>query len=193
MAAPDSRTVLPFPTRYPPAPVLMLHRRHHPMPSAWETLGWQQPPPAASDSERWLQRFEQTLAERERALAEAEARLAERTRDLDEMEALLRAREALLASTRLRDTRDRGVVTFREAEALHQLKDELDRQEISLREARQAIREREKFLEESEARLFAKVQEQQEKETELEQREEDLRHREAALSSGKKTYDEFRE
>ena len=40
-----------------------------------------------------------------------------------------------------------------------------------------ATREREQFLEESETRLFEKVQQQQEKETELEQREEDLRTR----------------
>ena len=39
------------------------------------------------------------------------------------------------------------------------------------------MREREQFLEESETRLFEKVQAQQEKETELEQREEDLRQR----------------
>jgi len=135
------------------------------------------------------------LAERERALTEAEAHMADRTRDLDELEALLRAREALLASTRLRRS-NRQTVSPREAEALRQLKAELDRQEAGLREARQALREREQFMEASEARLFAKVQEHQERETELEQREEELNAREnpnASASAAKRPYNEFRE
>ena len=43
------------------------------------------------------------------------------------------------------------------------------------------LRERELFIDESEAKLFEKVQAQQEKEIELEQREEDLRARERRL------------
>ncbi len=64
----------------------------------------------------------------------------------------------------------------------------------SVREARQALHDREKFLEESETRLFEKVQQQQEKESELEQREENLGVRAAAVANGaKRPYDEFRE
>ena len=51
----------------------------------------------------------------------------------------------------------------------------LEQQEATLKEAKHAMREREMFLDESEAKLFTKVQAQQEKESELEQREEDLR------------------
>lgn len=188
MAAYHSRTTPPFPTRFPPAPLLALPRRTR--------LAAAQPvdTEAAAAAERLLRHREQALAERERIVADAEAQLAERTRDLDELDALLRAREALLASTRLRDSGKRGTVTLREAEALHQLKEELDRQEATLRDARVAVREREKFLEDSETRLFAKVQEQQEKETELEQREEDLRAREVAVAKSlPRPYDEFRE
>ncbi len=64
-----------------------------------------------------------------------------------------------------------------ERAALEALRAELARQEASLQEAKQAVRDREAFLNESEARLFEKVQSQQEKENELEQREEDLQTR----------------
>ena len=116
---------------------------------------------------------------------------------------LLRARVALLTAARLRDPGGRGVVTRREAEALNRLKEELDRQESGLRETRQALSERELFMERSEARLFAKVQEQQERETELDQREENLLAGETRLHSApgakpaapssNRLYDEFRE
>jgi len=43
------------------------------------------------------------------------------------------------------------------------------------------LHEREAFLDDSESKLFEKVQQQQEKETELEQREEDLVKRENRL------------
>lgn len=138
-----------------------------------------------------LRQFELSLVERERAVTEAETRLADRTRDLDEMDALLRAREALLAATRLRDTNSAVGLSPREAKALSELKNELERQEGTLRDAQQALRDREKFIEESETRLFAKVQDQQEKETELEQREENLKTRSDSLA--KRPYDEFRE
>ena len=64
-----------------------------------------------------------------------------------------------------------------ERAALDTLKAELERQDASLQEAKQAVRDREAFLNESEGRLFEKVQSQQEKENELEQREEDLQTR----------------
>lgn len=204
----ETTTVPPFPTRYPIRPPLALPRRNRSdvMPD-WPA-GTDGMPGLSPDAERALRRLENSLADRERAVAEAEARLAERNRDLAEMEALLHARESLLASSLLRHPDRRGIVTIREAEALNELKAELDEQEANLREARQALRDREKFMEESEARLFQKVQEQQEKEMELEQREEDLKAREARLpeaasilgtngspasSTPKRAYDEWRE
>lgn len=194
----SSSTVPPFPTRYPTRPPLILPRRTN----SAAALNWAEvlSPDAvrSPDTERLARHLEQALEERERAVTDAETRLAERTRDLDELEALLRAREALLDSARLRDSGNRGVVTLREAEALHQLRDELERQETSLREGRQALRDREKYLEESENRLFEKVQEQQEKESELEQREENLQVRQSRAGSPgaevpKPVFDEFRE
>ncbi|HVU23284.1 MAG TPA: hypothetical protein VHE13_04105 [Opitutus sp.] len=174
--------------RHPPGPALCIPRRPRPAPGA------EHAELAAPDVDHLLREREEAVAGRERATAEAEAVLAERTRDLDEMEALLRAREALIASARLRDANRTGTVTPREAEALHQLKAELDRQEASLLAQRQALHEREQFIEDSETRLFEKVQAQQEKETELEQREEMLQTR-ADESRGEPpaAYDEFRE
>ena len=187
------RTAPPFPTRFPVAPPLVLPRRNRTAPPT----DWGLCAPASpdfSETERALRPLEQSLAERERLVAETEIRLADRARDLDELEALLRARETLLDSARLADPGHARVVTLREAEALHELKAELDRQEASLRESRAALRERERFLEESETRLFAKVQEQQEKETELEQREENLANRsEAPRRPAPPPFDEFRE
>ena len=52
--------------------------------------------------------------------------------------------------------------------------DVLTRLEAAYKEAGVLLRAREQFLDESEIKLFEKVQEQQEKETDLEQREEDL-------------------
>lgn len=127
-----------------------------------------------AELEHTLKQLEVSLAERERAVAEAEARQADRERDMAEMEALLFAREKLLAVTR---RPGRTEASPEECAALEQLRGELERQEATVKEARQAIREREQFLDEAEAKLFDKVQAQQEKENELEQREEDLRTR----------------
>jgi chromosome segregation ATPase len=194
----DSQTSRPFPTRHPAGPALTVRRRR---PVA--THEGSNPPiekPLSTDAERLLRQMENSLTERERAVSEAEAKLAERTRDMDEMEALLRAREALLVASRLRRPTQQKTITPREAVALEELKAELERQEKSIREAREALREREAFLTESETRLFAKVQEQQEKETELEQREEELQTRQRTLdgsaspfaAAAPKRFDEFR-
>ena len=118
---------------------------------------------------------------------------------LHEAEALLQHREALVKAAK-KTGPARGALSAEERAALLALKAELDRQESGLRESREALREREKFIEESETRLFAKVQEQQEQETELEQREEELRARVeaaggggAAAPKGKRVFDEFNE
>lgn len=149
---------------------------------------------------RSLQQLELKLAEREREAEEREFRLAERERDLAEAEALLQHREALLtASKKVPATPIE--LSAEERTALLNLKAELERQEALLLENRENLRERERFIEESECRLFDKVQQQQEKESELEQLEEELKLRESATLSTTaetdtatpKVFDEFRE
>jgi len=126
--------------------------------------------------EKALRALESKVAEREMALAEAENKLAERDRALAETEALLQAREKVIDAMRKQPVMPVGsAVNPAELEALGKLKEELDRQEASLKEQRLAIKEREEFLEQSETSLFSKMQAQQEKETELEQKAEDLK------------------
>lgn len=137
--------------------------------------------------ERTLRVLERSLAERERVITETETRLAERERDVAEAEALLIAREHLTAASR--HSTDAVSGSPEEHAALAKLKSELERQESTLLEAKQAVREREAFLDESETRLFDKVQAQQEKENELEQREEDLRARMRRLREREAQFD----
>lgn len=202
----NSQSNPPFKTRHPSGPALSLTRR------VWRDVGVsaQQKSDTSTSShvsaevERAVRQMHLAMTERERQVAEAEVRLADRARDLDEMEALLRARESLIAATRLRDSKSRLEISPREAAALNQLREELEKQEASLRESREALHERELYLEQSENRLFAKVQEQQEKEMELEQREENLVTRAiqgtpdelapvSTAGSPVRAYDEFRE
>jgi chromosome segregation ATPase len=133
--------------------------------------------------EKALRALEAKVGEREMALAEAENKLAERDRMLAETEALLQAREKVIDAMRKQSATDAGAtVNPAEMEALGKLKEELDRQEASMKEARQALAEREEFLNQSEASLFEKMQAQQEKETELEQKAEDIKR--AMLKAG---------
>lgn len=126
--------------------------------------------------EKALRALEAKAAEREMALAEAENKLAERDRELAETEALLQAREKVIDAMRKEQpAQTGGGVNPEELAALGKLKEELDRQEASLKEQREAQKEREAFLEASETSLFEKMQAQQEKETELEQKAEDLK------------------
>lgn len=128
-----------------------------------------------TELEQMLRQLERTLGERERAIADMEARLTERERDVAETEALLVAREQLALAAHQPSAA--GTVSPEARAALDRLKAELARQETTLLEAKQAVRDREAFLDEAETRLFEKVQEQQHKENELEQREEDLQAR----------------
>jgi hypothetical protein len=64
--------------------------------------------------------------------------------------------------------------------ALEELRKQLEKQQEAIRIARDELRERERFLEESEARLFEKFQEQQVRETELDMREERIAGKEKA-------------
>ena len=133
--------------------------------------------------ERSLKHLSGKLEERERNLQEFEVRLAERERDIAETETLLRARESLFEAARAKPSPGAEVRTLSHEEqtALKLLKAEVERQQLLLQEQRQALREREAFLDDSETKLFQKVQEHQEKETELEQRDEDLRRKERKL------------
>ena len=123
--------------------------------------------------EKALRALETKAAEREMALAEAEHKLAERDRSLAETEALLQAREKVIDAMRKEKPAQGG--SAEEIAALTKLKEELDRQEASIKEQRAAQQEREDFLNQSETALFEKMQAQQEKETELEQKAEDLK------------------
>jgi chromosome segregation ATPase len=132
--------------------------------------------------EKALRALEAKASEREMALAEAETKLAERDRALAETEALLQAREKVIDAMRKQPAAQAGSANPEEMAALGKLKEELDRQEASLKEQRAAIKEREEFLEQSEAALFEKMQAQQEQETEIEQQREDLKR--AMLKAG---------
>ncbi len=126
--------------------------------------------------EKALRALEAKVGEREMALAEAENKLAERDRALAETEALLQAREKVIDAMRKQPAPQSATsVNPEEIAALSKLKEELDRQEESMKEQRAAIKEREEFVEQSETALFEKMQAQQEKETELEQKAEDLK------------------
>ena len=128
------------------------------------------------DLQNALRALEAKVGEREMALAETETKLAERDRALAETEALLQAREKVIDAMRKQPSAQAGgPINPEELEALSKLKEELDRQEESMKEQRLAIKEREEFLEQSEASLFEKMQTQQEKETELEQKAEDIK------------------
>jgi chromosome segregation ATPase len=125
-----------------------------------------------ADLERSMRQLELKLAERERIVQEREARLKEFERELAEAEALLAAREQLVAASRKSTPVS---VSPEEKIALEGLRAEILRQEAALKEAQNSLHEREQFMEESETRLFDKVQNQQEREIELDQREEDLK------------------
>lgn len=126
--------------------------------------------------EKALRALEAKVGEREMALAEAENKIDEKDRALAETEALLQAREKVIDAMRKQPAPETGAgMNPDELEALNKLKEELDRQEASMKEQRAALQEREDFLNQSETSLFEKMQAQQEKETELEQKEEDLK------------------
>ncbi len=140
-----------------------------------------------ADLERSLRNLELKLAERERIIGDTEKRLADRERELYELEALLLAREKLLAASR--QHAPAVPISAEEKAALVQLRDELDRQQVSLAESKQGIRDREQFLDESESKLFEKVQAQQEKEIQLDQKADDLRARERRIREGEASLD----
>ncbi len=202
-AAPGPAFPPPGDIKFPPKPggpkPLVLPRRASPLQRAQEAsqasaearksinniMSQSRPPwggtPSLSGSqveslEKALRALETKVGEREMALAEAENKLAERDRALAETEALLQAREKVIDAMRKEKPAQSGApASAEELAALTKLKEELDRQEASIKEQRAALQEREEFLNQSEASLFEKMQAQQEKETELEQKAEDLK------------------
>lgn len=142
---------------------------------------WGEAPQAMSvdkvqELEKMLRSLEGKLAERDITIAEAVYRLAERERELAEMEALHEARERV-ARTMPQPAQTEGPSSLEQSDAFQKLKEELDRQEQSIREQRVAMQEQVEFMEQSEAALFDKMQKQQEKETELEQLGEEVRRK----------------
>jgi chromosome segregation ATPase len=139
--------------------------------------------PQVEELEKALRALETKVGEREMALADAENKLAERDRTLAEAEAMLEAREKVIDAMRKHPAvQASATANPEEFAALVKLKEELDRQEASLKEQRTALKEREEFLEQSEASLFEKMQSHQERETELEQKAEDVKR--AMLRAG---------
>ncbi len=137
------------------------------------------PDPRVAELEKALKQLAGKLDEKQRNLEDLEFKLSERDRELAEVENLLKARESVLeAKANQSQSAPSAPLGAAELEALQKLKAEIDRQQSTLQEQKNAIKEREAFLDASEITLFEKVQAQQEKETELEQRDEDLRKRE---------------
>ncbi len=134
------------------------------------------------EQERLLLQLEARIEERERVVSELESKLHERERDFAETAALLQAREKVFeAARRAHASRPVASISPEEKKAMEALKLELDRHEESIKEQRNALAERERFLDDNEGRLFSKMQEHQEKELELEQKAEDLNAREARI------------
>lgn len=105
--------------------------------------------------EKALRALEAKSAEREMAMAELENKLAERDRALAETEALLLAREKIIDAMRKeKPSQEGGGGSAEEIAALTKLKEELDRQEATIKEGRAALQEREEFLNQSETALF---------------------------------------
>lgn len=133
--------------------------------------------------ENTLRAFQKELVDRERelrarelALAETEAAVTRRASELA-MERTLIEKQRQLYETgrRTGDAAEPGA----DAKMYEELRLKLDEQARTIGEGKEWLREREAFLEESEATLFEKMQAQQERETELEQKAENIRKLEA--------------
>ena len=95
--------------------------------------------------EKALRALESKVGEREMALAEAENKIVERDRALAETEALLQAREKVIDAMRKQPSPQTATaVNPEELAALGKLKEELDRQEATMKEARAAQQERDR-------------------------------------------------
>lgn len=130
------------------------------------------------DLESTLRELEKQLLKRERTVQDIEASLAERERGVWETEALLKAREALIQAQEEKHSEQsealQGTLSQAEHNALLQLKTEIEKQQNSLGEQKNIIKEREEFLDKSEKMLFEKAMDQQEQEVLIEQHMEEL-------------------
>ena len=136
--------------------------------------------------EKSLRDLESSLFEREQNVQEREVRLLERERNLWESEALLYAREELLEAREARldlKTSASTIGSAEELEALERLRDEVARQQESLKEQKIELKDREQFIENSENTLLDKSMQQQEEECRLEQMTEDLKARELRINA----------
>lgn len=119
------------------------------------------PDPRIAALEKAVAQLEAKIGEQELALAGTENKLIERDRELAESEALLQAREKVLDAVRKQPTGSlNSGIHSAEIGAWTRLKEELDRQEIALKEQRLALKERENFIQQSEAALLRKIQAQ---------------------------------
>jgi chromosome segregation ATPase len=193
-----------FPPRPPPEKILSLRRRLslEPSPDSVETRksinaimaatrvpwGEQRTLDAqqVAELQKGLRLLEAKLEERERAVGETAARLADQEREIAETTALLAAREKVFVAAK--GASRAPTLSKEEQSAMEQLRSELERQAASLTEQKAVLKDREAFIEENEAKLFEKMQAQQEREVELEQKLDDLqsmekrlREREAAI------------
>ncbi len=121
------------------------------------------PDPKVIELEKALKQLATKLDEKQRSLDDLEFRLSERDREVAEVENLLRARESVLEAKVEQAQVAARPMGEAELAAMQKLKAEIERQQATLQEQRLAIKEREAFLDESETKLFEKVQAQQEK------------------------------
>jgi hypothetical protein len=138
--------------------------------------------------EKNLRDLERSLFEREQNVQEREVHLLERERTLWESEALLYAREDLMVTREKQIASVASAATAtaadpEELKALEHLRDEVARQEDSLKQQKLELSERERFIEDSENILMGKTMQQQEEECRLEQISEDLNARELRINA----------
>ena len=113
---------------------------------------------------------------REGLLNEKEMRLLNHEREINEATALLEAHQKILLSTRLpakKISDETDQIQPAERAAFDALKRELLQQEVSLKEAREMLQERDLFIEECENELVEQSMILTEREAQIEQREED--------------------
>lgn len=124
--------------------------------------------------EAYLLELQADIINREELLAEKERYLQARALELNEREALLEAHKKVFEA---KNSARRTNLTEKESSemlALEALRAELKTQEISLKEARRLLHEREAYVEECENELVEKSLLLTEREARLEQREEDV-------------------
>jgi chromosome segregation ATPase len=114
---------------------------------------------------------------REELLSEKDARLKNRERELNEKDALLEAHRKVVetnSAPQAATNEAPSAINSEERAAFEALKQELDAQEKSLKEAKRVLHEREAFIEQCENELVEKSMLLTEREARVEQKEEDF-------------------